>query len=297
VANSDTFAELNDVSVVPNENDFVVYSGSNWVDRTPAQVKDILGLGSTSSPTFDDVTITGTVTLSGDAIINETNATNNFTFQIGGTDIFSVTSEGIQMAGFPESDYEFLGDIDGGIRFEIQAGENLSKGDVVYISGALGDNTIVKKAKANSASTMPAFGLMLETVSNGNTGQVVTFGNLYGSGGAPLDTSTCTVGDVLYVSPTTAGEYTKTKPTGEGNLVQNIGKVIRVASSNGVIKVGGAGRTNDTPNLNDGKIFIGNASNQVTTASLNTKINDHLSGGTGVTYSNGVISIGQDVAH
>jgi hypothetical protein len=27
VANSDTFAELNDVSVVPNENDFVVYSG------------------------------------------------------------------------------------------------------------------------------------------------------------------------------------------------------------------------------------------------------------------------------
>jgi hypothetical protein len=296
VANSDTFAELNDVSVVPNENDFVVYSGSNWVDRTPAQVKDILGLGSTSSPTFDDVTITGTVTLSGDAIINETNATNNFTFQIGGTDIFSVTSEGIQMAGFPESDYEFLGDIDGGIRFEIQAGENLSKGDVVYISGALGDNTIVKKAKANSASTMPAFGLMLETVSNGNTGQVVTFGNLYGSGGAPLDTSTCTVGDVLYVSPTTAGEYTKTKPTGEGNLVQNIGKVIRVASSNGVIKVGGAGRTNDTPNLNDGKIFIGNASNQVTTASLNTKINDHLSGGTGVTYSNGVISIGQDVA-
>jgi hypothetical protein len=69
VANSDTFAELNDVSVVPNENDFVVYSGSNWVDRTPAQVKDILGLGSTSSPTFDDVTITGTVTLSGDAYL------------------------------------------------------------------------------------------------------------------------------------------------------------------------------------------------------------------------------------
>ena len=272
VANSDTFAELNDVSVVPNENDFVVYSGSNWVDRTPAQVKDILGLGSTSSPTFDDVTITGTVTLSGDAIINETNATNNFTFQIGGTDIFSVTSDGIQMAGFPESDYEFLGDIDGGIRFEIQAGENLSKGDVVYISGALGDNTIVKKAKANSASTMPAFGLMLETVSNGNSGQVVTFGNLYGSGGAPLDTSTCTVGDVLYVSPTTAGEFTKTKPTGEGNLVQNIGKVIRSASSNGVIKVGGAGRVNDTPNLNNGNIFIGNASNQVTTSTLDTSI-------------------------
>jgi hypothetical protein len=41
-----------------------------------------------------------------------------------------------------------------------------------------------------------------------------------------------------------------------------MGKVIRSHASAGSIKVGGAGRTNATPNLNDGNVFIGNASNQ-----------------------------------
>jgi hypothetical protein len=178
----------------------------------------------------------------------------------------------IIMSDWPESSYELKGDIDGGIRFTIQAGEALSKGDIVYISGAAGDNTIVRKAQANSASTMPAFGLVLASIANGGSGQVVTFGNLYGSGAAPLDTSTCSVGDALYVSATTAGAFTKTAPTGESNLIQNIGKVVRSDGNNGVIKVGGAGRTNATPNLDDGDIFIGNSSNQAVTSSLTTEV-------------------------
>jgi hypothetical protein len=184
---------------------------------------------------------------------------------VGGESTFSGD---ITMSGFPESSYEIKGDLDGGIRFTVQAGEALSKGDVVYISGAAGDNTIVSKAQANSASTMPAFGLMLSDVANGASGQVVTFGNLYGSGGAALDTSAFTVGDTLYVSATTAGGFTSTPPTGENNLLQNIGKIIRSASSNGVIKVGGAGRTNAVPNLDDGDVFIGNASNQAAARAL-----------------------------
>jgi len=90
-----------------------------------------------------------------------------------------------------------------------------------------------------------------------------------------IDTSAFGVGDTLYIS-TTAGELTNSKPTGEGSLIQNIGKVQRSHHAAGSIKVGGAGRTNDVPNLNDGNIFIGNASNQATTASLNTKIEDYL---------------------
>ena len=195
------------------------------------------------------------------SIIND-NGTGNLQFQIAGTPIFDVTSNGITMAGWPESDYELKGDIDGGVRFDAQAGEALSKGDVVYISGASGDNTVVSKAQANSASTMPAFGLVLKDAASGATCQIVTFGNLYGSGGAALDTSTCTVGDEIFVSAATAGEWTKTAPTGESNLVQKIGKILRVATSNGVIKVSGAGRSNATPNLNTGRLFVGNASNQ-----------------------------------
>jgi len=188
---------------------------------------------------------------------------------VGGESTFSGD---ITMSGFPESSYELKGDIDGGIRFTAQAGEALSKGDVVYISGAAGDNTIVSKAQANSSSTMPAFGFAVANASNGASCQIVTFGNLYGSGGAPLNTSAFNVGDTLYVSATTAGGFTSTPPTGESNLLQNIGKIIRSASSNGVIKVGGAGRTNAVPNLDDGDIFIGNASNQAVSVALDTSI-------------------------
>ena len=225
---------------------------------------------------------------------------------VGGESTFSGD---IIMSGFPESIYELKGDIDGGIRFAAQAGEALSKGDIVYISGAAGANTIVSKAQANSSSTMPAFGFALADTSNGASCQIVTFGNLYGSGGAPLDTSAFNVGDTLYVSATTAGGFTSTPPTGESNLLQNIGKIIRSNSNNGVIKVGGAGRTNAVPNLDDGDIFIGNSSNQAVTAALDTsivpengnlyytdaRVDSHLSGGTGVTYNAGAISIGQNV--
>ena len=185
---------------------------------------------------------------------------------------YSTFSGDIIMSGFPESIYELKGDVDGGIRFAAQAGEALSKGDIVYISGAAGANTIVSKAQANSSSTMPAFGFALANTSNGASCQIVTFGNLYGSGGAPLDTSAFNVGDTLYVSATTAGGFTSTPPTGESNLLQNIGKIVRKNSNNGVIKVGGAGRTNAVPNLDDGDIFIGNASNQAVTTTLDTSI-------------------------
>ena len=163
---------------------------------------------------------------------------------------------------------EVVGRLDGAITFTAQADQALVLGDVVYISGASGDTPTIDKARANSATTMPAYGLVMETIASGSTGQIVTLGSLEGSGTEPLDTSGLDVNDVVYVSATTAGEWTTTKPTGEGSLLQNIGRIQRVQSNNGVIKVGGAGRTNATPNLDDGNIFIGNGSNQATTQSL-----------------------------
>jgi hypothetical protein len=71
-----------------------------------------------------------------------------------------------------------------------------------------------------------------------------------------------------------SGTLTTTVPSGEGALIQNIGKVLKVHGSNGSIMVTGAGRTNATPNLNDGNIFIGNSSNQATTGSLDTLVGD-----------------------
>ena len=160
----------------------------------------------------------------------------------------------VTLDAWPETDAEFRGDIDGAVRFTAQADENLSFGDVVYISGASGSNTLVRKAQSNSLSTMPAFGFAFKTTISGDPLQVVTFGNIYGSGTKPLDTTvdsdgnSITIGDTLYVSPTTPGGWTNVRPTGATELVQNIGKVTRVNANNGVIKAGGAGRVNATPN-------------------------------------------------
>ena len=176
---------------------------------------------------------------------------------------FSITNGDLEVTGG-----DIIGDFRGPVIFKAQASEALSKGDVVYISGVSGQTPTVGKANASSSSTMPAFGLVQATTSSGNSCTVVTFGTFI-----EYDTSTpgWSLGDTLYVS-TTAGSLTNTPPTGESSLIQNIGKVQRVDSTDGRIKVGGAGRTNATPNLNDGNIFIGNSSNQAVTSSLTTEV-------------------------
>jgi hypothetical protein len=188
-----------------------------------------------------------------------------------------VTAFGdITLSGFPESTYELKGDVDGAVRFHAVATEALSKGDVVYIvqHASSGSETKVAKALASDAAKMPAFGLALNNAAIDAAVQIVTFGNLYGSGGAgnALNTNAYNSGTPLYVSATTAGEWTGTIPAGESNFIQNIGKVVRKQQTNGVIKVGGAGRTNATPNLNNGNIFIGDSNNQAATTSLATQV-------------------------
>lgn len=144
----------------------------------------------------------------------------------------------------------------GAVAFEAQAGEALSKGNAVYVSGVSGNKPVVMKADADDAAKMPAFGIA-ETDANLHANvNVVTFGTVY-----EIDTSAYSAGDELYVS-TTPGVLTATKPSGATAKLQNIGKVIRSHASAGSIKVGGAGRTNAVPNLDDGTVFIGDSNNQ-----------------------------------
>lgn len=159
---------------------------------------------------------------------------------------------------------EFIGSLRGAVLFKAKAGEALTKGDAVYISGISGNITVVSKADANDGSKMPAFGLVKETVSSQAACEVYTFGTFQG-----LDTSSYTEGTELFVS-TTPGVLTDAPPSGESSLIQKIAKVTRSHASAGSLKVIGAGRTNATPNLNNGNIFIGNASNQASTASLSS---------------------------
>lgn len=158
------------------------------------------------------------------------------------------------------------------------AGENLAKGDAVYISGGTGDNPEVSKADADDPAKMPVFGITAEAVTASATTELVIYGEL-----TSFDTTGFTTGDSLFVS-TTAGLLANAAPTGEGSLLQNVGKVIKGNSTGGKITITGAGRTNATPNLNDGNIFIGNASNVVVSSSLDSAVSAlgyaQISGGT-----------------
>jgi hypothetical protein len=76
-----------------------------------------------------------------------------------------------------------------------------------------------------------------------------------------IDTSSFSEGDELFID-TTAGALTDTAPTGESSALQKIAKVTRSDASAGSITIMGAGRSNAVPNLNTGRLFVGNASNQ-----------------------------------
>ena len=146
---------------------------------------------------------------------------------------------------------------------------SLAKGTPVYASGGTtsGQTVEVAAADASDPAKMPAIGVLGETLAVDGEGELLIFGQIQG-----VDTQTpgFSVGDVIYVAD--GGGYTNSAPTGESNIIQNLGVVTKVHSSNGGGLIEGSGRGAATPNLDDGKIFIGNASNQATTATLDTSI-------------------------
>jgi hypothetical protein len=111
-------------------------------------------------------------------------------------------------------------------------GSTLTKGSVVYISGANGNKILVSKAQASSESlSSRTFGLLQSNILNNGVGYCVVIGDISG-----LNTSSFTEGAQLYLSPTTAGTYTTTKPSAPDHLVY-IGKITRSHPTQGQIEV------------------------------------------------------------
>ena len=189
---------------------------------------------------------------------------------------------------------DFIGDLNGAVRFgaKNESGSTLLKGKVVSITGVSGNETLVDLADADDVTARPAFGLVYADANNNAACEVVTFGNLTG-----LNTSAFSEGDILYVD-TTAGGLTATAPTGEAAAIQNIGKVIRSHASAGIIKVGGAGRANATPNLDSAKMFLGNASNQSASVAMSGDVTIDNTGVTTVGTINSipVATVTSDIA-
>jgi len=285
--------------------------------KASAVVTEAEGLNSsdndTSFPTtaavkdYVDNTATGDLTISGSTISAPSNADLSLNaggtgsvdieaIQIKGTEISSADStqvtikENLLVTGNIETASDltvggdatattFIGDLRGATVFQAKATEDISKGEAVYISGLSGNTPEVALARANSASTMPAFGIAESDIANTATGNIVTFGSCPGHDVSDFGETSITfaLGDTVFISSAEAGKLTNVAPTGESNLIQNIGKIERAApTTNMTIKVGGAGRTNATPALNNGNIFIGNGSNQSSTVPLATQLTNYV---------------------
>jgi hypothetical protein len=100
-------------------------------------------------------------------------------------------------------------------RVRNSTGATLTKGTAVYISGATGQLPTVSKALATSdATSAQTLGLITSDLDNNSNGYVTIIGLV-----DDLDTSAYTDGVQLYLSPTTAGALTVTKPYAPQHLV------------------------------------------------------------------------------
>ena len=164
----------------------------------------------------------------------------------------------------------------------------IAEGNVVYVSGAQGNRIAVAIAQANAAATSTGtIGMATEPLAVGAEGFITTQG-LVRQLNTILDSegNALAEGDLLYLSATVLGGYTKIEPA-EPNFVVFVGYVVRVHATVGSIFI----KPNVYPSIGEiNKVSI------VSTASGNTLIYDAVAGfyktgtltaGTNVTISNG----------
>lgn len=119
-------------------------------------------------------------------------------------------------------------------RVQNSTGATISKGSVVGFSG-VGTNNVLsinKYLADGSTPTLYGLGVMAHDLpDSGQVGYCTVWGHVGG-----INTSSFSVGDILYASPTTAGALTKTKPTAPNNVIP-IAAVLKVGTTDGEIFV------------------------------------------------------------
>jgi hypothetical protein len=128
------------------------------------------------------------------------------------------------------------------IRVRNNTGSTITNGKLVYISGSVGNRPSVALAKADSHTTSHLVGMATHDIAHESDGFITTLGTV-----GSLNTNAYTVGDVLYLSASTAGEFTKTAPSTPNNVV-SIGVVTVKGGSEGkvLVRVGEPLETNVT---------------------------------------------------
>jgi hypothetical protein len=113
-----------------------------------------------------------------------------------------------------------------------ETGATLTKGTVVYINGGAGNKVTVTKAIATGdATSAQTFGVIIADIPTNQNGYACVLGLLTG-----LNTLAYTEGQQLYLSPTTAGTVTTTKPLAPYHMVY-VAIVERIHGTQGSILV------------------------------------------------------------
>ena len=145
------------------------------------------------------------------------------------------------------------------------SGATIAKGTPVYQTGTVGATSTIEIAPADaltSLSKLPAIGLLQATLNANGTGKVVISGALTNFTTSPIDGVVPVTGDKVFLK--SGGGLTLVKPTGSLNGIQNLGLIGKVAGGNsGSITVSSIMRTNDVPNLPEGRIWVGNGNTLV----------------------------------
>jgi hypothetical protein len=149
-----------------------------------------------------------------------------------------ATGDILAKASGTDYDVEWISNYTSTVQHEVKAGVALTKGQAVYVSSANGTNMIVSKASNASESTSSkTMGLAASSAALNDIIFVITEGLLTGTGGAPLDTSTATEGDPVWLG--TNGNLLfglANKPVAPAHLVF-IGIVTRSSTTVGEIFV------------------------------------------------------------
>jgi hypothetical protein len=195
--------------------DYAVYTGTVWA-RSSGATGTVTSVGLSRSG--DALTVTGSpITTSG-------------TINIGfaGTNLQYINGAG-NLVTFPTIATEAQRLI---TEVYNETGATLAKGSIVYINGGHGNLPTVTKAIATGdATSAQTYGIVQNDIGNNNNGFVVVIGSL-----TDLDTQAYPEGTQLYLSGTTAGAWTSTKPYAPVHLVY-VAIVTRSHPTQGVVEV------------------------------------------------------------
>lgn len=219
-------------------------------------------LGADGTPTFTNLTLNGYFDLS--EIEEPTPLTS-------GSNLLRVYNESIKGFSF----LKYLDDTgmkrafmrDSVITVKNIRGTTIAASRIVYATGSENQVPTVDTAKSDSLSTMPAIGVTIESIANGAYGRVMQVGLLEN-----INTSAYSEGDVLFVSDSTAGVPTATKPV-TPSISQEIGTVLVSDASVGAIQIVARGITGSEFGTIQNNFYIGSGITGSKTLIFNSLVN------------------------